>query len=148
MKDWLLALPFAMLLPSVFVPDMTKTIYVFKDNGGDISDRISEIQEIRMEGSKIRIEGVCKSSCAMYLGYEKTCVTPNSEFWFHSARAKKNGKVIHNPEKVARLNQLIADQYPDFLAEEFLAEWQFHHGKDFVKRSGAWMIERGIAECE
>lgn len=124
-------------------------VLVYNDQGGSINDRIMEIYDLNRAGAQVQIIGECHSACTMYLGMKNVCVHPHALLTFHSAKPFKKGtnEPVHDPELQALLNQRIAAQYPDFVAEKFLREWQYMEGDEMARINGQWFIDRGIPEC-
>lgn len=98
------------------------------DGGGNIA---AYADLIDMLGTKeVRIVGVCKSACTMFLGAQNVCVDPHASLGFHGPDGKD--------ESIAYLLQLvdkIASHYPPELAREFREDWGLY--QDLTWRTGA-----------
>jgi hypothetical protein len=53
-------------------------------NGGYVPDFIAIIRQYNASGESFRIEGVCKSTCTMFLGIRNVCVERNATLMFHA----------------------------------------------------------------
>lgn len=56
---------------------------ILHDNGGVVENYI--VRERQMHGSRIVIDGPCRSACTVYLANPGTCATPRASFGFHAA---------------------------------------------------------------
>lgn len=89
------------------------------DRGGLLDHRLKEIEAIRASGNPVQIHGrYCYSSCTMFLGLPKTCVSPDVVFGFHGP--SRNGKPL-SKDIFEYFSTIIASHYPPPLAEWYLS---------------------------
>ena len=117
------------------------SLIIRADGGGNIA---VYADMIAMIGTKeVRIVGVCKSSCTMFLGAQNVCVGPDASLAFHGPDGKD--------ESIAYLLQLvdqIASHYPPELAQEFREDWGLY--QDYTWLTGADVLERApsVRACD
>jgi hypothetical protein len=114
-----------------WVIETPSTLIIRADGGGNIHDYADRIAAL---GDKaVRIEGVCKSSCTMFLGHPHTCVSPGASFGFHGPRS--NDQSIRN---LLELVDKIAAHQPAAIGEEFRLNWGM--SRDFTWLTGAQVL--------
>lgn len=116
---------------------------VTHDTGGSVIARWHEVTNLRVEGTEVRIEGPCMSSCTMYLGLPNTCVSPSASFGFHGPRSGTTGRSLADTSAA----RLMASHYPPVLRNWFLREGQYLQGNHVVTLSGHQLIAMGIRRC-
>ena len=117
------------------------TLTIRSDGGGNIHDYADRIAAL---GDKaVRIVGVCKSSCTMFLGHPRTCVSPDASFGFHGPRS--DDQSIRN---LLGLVDKIAAHQPADIAEAFRTDWGL--SRDFTWLTGAEVLALAptLAVCE
>jgi hypothetical protein len=114
-----------------WVIETPSTLIIRADGGGNIHDYADRIAAL---GDKtVRIEGVCKSSCTMFLSHPHTCVAPAASFGFHGPRS--NDQSIRN---LLELVDKIAAHQPPAIADEFRQTWGL--SRDFTWLTGAQVL--------
>lgn len=115
---------------------------VSTDRGGDLADRLREIEHILEAGLSVQIRGrVCYSTCTMFLGLPGTCVTPGTVFGFHGP--SRGGHRLA-PAEFEYFSRVIASYYPRRLADWFMARGR-HKIRGVYKLRGADLIRQGLA---
>lgn len=110
------------------------------DIGGSVADRFVEMRGM----TGVRIAGVCRSACTMYLGLPETCVTPDAVLGFHGPRTR-SGLPLPRPE-FERITQQMADQYPPALRRWFM-DFARYETDGFYSLSGSDVIALGARKC-
>ena len=106
--------------------------------GGMIAPQVDQILErYNKSGELFRIEGICRSSCTMFLAGKTTCVDPSATLQFHASILRPDQPV--DP----RRNQVTASHYNSKLrsfvfANHYLDSWTFHSisGQDIIQKFG------------
>ncbi|WP_235216174.1 hypothetical protein [Ruegeria halocynthiae] len=117
---------------------------VGSDRGGFLHDRLIELENLRRNGVQVEIRGrVCYSTCTMFLGLPKTCVTPDTVFGFHGP--SRSGRRLAQRD-FDYFSQVMADFYP-----EPLKTWFMQKGRNRVfgvhKIKGSEIIRMGVPAC-
>jgi hypothetical protein len=115
--DWVIETPFMLTIRA--------------DGGGYIDDYADRIAAL--DGKAVRITGVCKSACTMFLGYPDTCVSPSASFGFHGP-SSDDLSIRH----LLGLVDEIAAHHPPAIAEEFRTNWAL--SRDFTWLTGAEVL--------
>ena len=114
-----------------WVIETPSTLIIRSDGGGNVHDYADRIAAL---GDRdVRILGVCKSSCTMFLGYARTCVSPEASFGFHGPRS--DDQSIRN---LLGLVDKIAAHHPAAIAESFRTGWGLD--RDFTWLTGAQVL--------
>lgn len=117
---------------SDWVIDTPAVLTIRSDGGGDIHDYAELVAT--MGSKQVRIEGVCKSSCTMFLGMENVCVSPTAFFGFHGP-SSNNESIRHLMDLV----QKISDHHPAAIGKLFREDWGLN--QDFTWLTGAEVLE-------
>jgi hypothetical protein len=112
--DWVIETPAALTIRS--------------DGGGNTHDYADLI--IELGDREVRLVGVCKSSCTMFLGASNVCVAEVASFGFHGP-SSKDESIRH----LLSLVDKIAAHHPAAIAERFRADWGL--SRDFTWLTGA-----------
>lgn len=90
-----------------------KNIVIKDDVGGIINQFVKKYVDMRSTGERLVIDGVCASSCTLFLGIldpERYCATHRASLGFHSASTPVgDGKWLHAPE----YTELMWSLYPE-----------------------------------
>ncbi|NJS39821.1 MAG: hypothetical protein HC783_13300 [Rhodobacteraceae bacterium] len=114
-----------------WVVETASTLTIRADNGGNIHDYADLIATL--SSTEVRIVGVCKSSCTMFLGLPKVCVSPEASFGFHGP-SSKNQSISH---LVGLVDKIAALQSP-VIGERFRSDWGLT--RDFTWLSGTEVL--------
>jgi hypothetical protein len=57
---------------------------VDRSEGGYVPDFVAIVREFNASGEPLRIEGVCKSACTLFLGIRNVCVERSATLMFHA----------------------------------------------------------------
>lgn len=98
--------------------------------GGLLAPIEAVIGQYNQTGELFRIEGVCKSSCTMFLAIRNVCVDRNATLLFHSAPT---------PGATNRMMSAYNASLRDFLvANHYLDTFEFHaiSGRDIIQKFG------------
>jgi hypothetical protein len=111
------------------------------DGGGNIHDYADFIATL--SDTEVRITGVCKSSCTMFLSLPHACVAPGASLGFHGPSSKDVS--IRN---LLGLVDKIADHHPAEIAAQFRSDWGL--SRDFTWLTGAEVLAMvpGLATCK
>ena len=91
------------------------------DMGGDVEQRIREVERLRAEGTVVRIEGTCVSACTLYLGLPNSCVAANAQLGFHGPRTRIPGLPLPR-EVFERESGIMATYYPGQIRSWYMSE--------------------------
>lgn len=124
-----------------WIIEAPSTLIIRSDGGGNIHDYADRIAALG--DRQVRIVGVCKSSCTMFLGYSGTCVSPEASFAFHGPRS--DDQSVRN---LMGLVDKIAAHHPAAIAEAFRTDWGL--SRDFTWLTGAEVLAMApsLAACE
>lgn len=114
-----------------WVVETATTLTIRSDGGGNIHDYADRVAALGHK--EVRILGVCKSSCTMFLGHPRTCVAPEASFGFHGPRS--DDQSIRN---LLGLVDKIATHQPAAIAEAFRTDWGL--SRDFTWLTGAEVL--------
>jgi hypothetical protein len=143
------AMAFAPAAPPVQAAQAAATprgnvIVITDDRGGQVGARAAEIERLRAKGDRVEIRGgVCLSSCTMYLGLPKACVTPGTRFGFHGP-SYFGAKL--SPRDFDYWSNVIASHYPEPLRSWYMQEGRTRITTHFLLR-GRDLIRMGIPRC-
>ena len=127
----------ASLAGAIASGDTIKTVR--HDLGGNIGDRLGEMHSMR----GVVIDGICASSCTLYLGLPDTCVTRRAKLGFHGPNlpsGRKMGKTYFDG-----WTGVMAEQYPPAIAEWFMAEARHSTALIYIKAEQA--VRLGVKPC-
>jgi hypothetical protein len=96
----------------------TGTLRVSGDWGGEVDARITQIAQLKRDGTRVVITGVCASACTLYLALPTTCVAKGARLGFHGPQAKEGFMPLAT---FNTYQQLMADHYPPRMAAWFKA---------------------------
>lgn len=120
-------------------------VIIQNDRGGLLSERISRIQALRQSGQTVRIKGrICYSTCTLYLGLPKMCISPNTVFGFHGPSSF--GQTL-DPKTFNKASQTISKYYPAKLRKWYM-ETARYNIRTLRKLRGSTIIKMGIPECQ
>ncbi len=124
-----------------WVVETATTLTIRADNGGNIHDYADLAATLR--NKDVRIVGVCKSSCTMFLGLPNACVSPDASIGFHGP-SSDNQSIRH----LVGLVDKIAAHHPPVIAERFRTDWGLT--RDFTWLSGAEVLamDPALRPCE
>ncbi|MGO4914517.1 hypothetical protein [Pseudogemmobacter sp. W21_MBD1_M6] len=126
--------------------DRLGRIVVVDDRGGNVLDRMQQIERLRASRQVVEIRaGYCVSACTLYLGLDRTCVAPDAQFGFHGPSSGSYGIALPTAD-FEHWSRLIATYYP-----EPLRRWYLQTGRTvtvgFFAISGLELIHMGVTEC-
>lgn len=133
------------LCAPAYAADSQKVIVVRGDWGGSVRQRYDEIQRINRLGYQIEIrDGMCLSSCTMYLGADRVCVSPEAVFGFHGPY-RFWSKLTQ--EEFNKWSQVIARHYPPVLQKWYMEKARYQV-RPMLRLSGAQLIRLGVPPCD
>lgn len=134
---------FTILLLCLAMPATALT--VSNDMGGPIYARLDTIAALRAADTPVRITGTCASSCTLYLGLPKTCVSPSATVGFHGPSGSKGLRAVPLAEYNA-LVETMASHYPTPLATWFKQDAAYKMD-DVSWLTGQQLISMGVRSC-
>jgi hypothetical protein len=134
-----------MFSPAATLQARTALRVIHKDMGGDLQDRLAEVEVLRGQGVAVRIEGTCVSACTLYLGLPKTCVTETAILGFHGPRTRFDGLPLPRAS-FERLSQQMASHYPPALRHWFMTKARLVT-QSYYALTAAQAIALGVARC-
>ncbi|WP_315833450.1 hypothetical protein [Bradyrhizobium prioriisuperbiae] len=85
---------FIVLLISLLVATSAHAnLRITRDHGGYVEEYKAKYEQIRKNGERVIIDGICNSACTMVFGIvpmNKICVTPRASLGFHQAYYDKS----------------------------------------------------------
>ena len=123
-----------------WVIETPTSLTIRSDGGGNIAAYAALIDDLGV--IEVRIVGVCKSACTMFLGAKNVCVSPDASLAFHGPDGKD--------ESIAYLLQLvdqIADHYPPTLARTFREDWGLYQDLTWLTGAELLAMEPGLRSC-
>ena len=91
------------------------------DMGGDVEQRIRQVEQMRRAGTGVRIEGTCVSACTLYLGLPNACVSATAQLGFHGPRTRIPGLPLPRAD-FDRESGRIARYYPGPIRSWYMAQ--------------------------
>ncbi len=120
-------------------------IVVQNDGGGNMANRVAQVQQLRRSGKPVEIRGNCMSACTMYLGLRNTCVTPGARLGFHGPSSRYYGIALPR-EEFEYWSRVMANHYPSQLRS-----WYMREGRNIIVGyhhiSGRELIRMGVPRC-
>jgi hypothetical protein len=120
-------------------------VVVNNDPGGNMAQRVSQIDVLRKTGTPVEIRGGCMSACTMYLGLRTTCVAPTATLGFHGPSSPYYGIALPQKE-FDHWSMVMANHYP-----EPLRSWYLREGRNIIvgfhQISGRELIRLGVPQC-
>jgi hypothetical protein len=141
------AVSFAVLVLCAAAPLQARTALrvIHKDLGGDLQDRLAEVESLRDQGLGMRIEGTCVSACTLYLGLPKTCITETAILGFHGPRTRLDGLPLPRAS-FEHLSQQMASHYPPALRHWFLTKARLVT-QSYYALTAAQAVALGVRRC-
>jgi hypothetical protein len=126
-------------------PILKKGRVVVGDHVGGLVYGIgADVEDINHLGLRVEIVGkYCNSSCTLFLGAKKVCVSPETLFGFHKPR-KSNGSTL-NRKKLSLVNSYFGKHY-----KKTIRDWWEKNGSrstEFVYLKGDELIKHGYQSC-
>jgi len=118
---------------------------VRNDKGGNVEQRVHQIEQLRQAGTRVRIVGRCDSACTMFLGLPRACVARTARLGFHGPQSQYYG-ISLPPHQFEYWSGVMADHYPPRLRARFMAEWR-NTTMGLHVISGAEAIRMGARAC-
>ena len=85
-------------------------LIINNDRGGLLRDRLRQLAHLRQEDRSVQIQGnICYSTCTMFIGLPKACVSPDTTFGFHGPSSY--GRAL-DPATFDAASRRIASHYP------------------------------------
>lgn len=141
----MLSISLTLICLSLPVQAWAKVQVIRADIGGDLQQRFTEIEQLRVQDVWVRIEGTCVSACTLYLGLPKACVVETARLGFHGPRSRLAGLPLPRPV-FDRLSLQMAHYYPPPLREWFLRKARLVT-QDYYELTGAQAIAMGARRC-
>ncbi len=136
MSKWIYWLIVPGIIAWLLIADAAFGKTVTHDRGGSVMDRAQEIEENRVQ--ETRVTGFCASACTLYLGMPNACTTKRARWLFH-------GPSGDDPFMLQVAAFMMADHYPEPIRSLFLTDYQFRE----VTLRGSELIRVGaIVECK
>ena len=115
------------------------------DMGGDVEQRIRQVEKLRAVGTEVRIEGACVSACTLYLGLPNSCVTAKAQLGFHGPRTRIPGLPLPR-EDFDRISSIMATYSPGQIRSWYMSEARMIT-ESYYTISGAQAVEMGAHLC-
>lgn len=115
------------------------------DMGGDVEQRIAQIETLRANGTVVRIEGTCVSACTLYLGLPNACVVATAQLGFHGPRTSIPGLPLPR-EDFDRVTSMMATYYPGKIHDWYMAKGRMIT-QSYYAISGAQAVAMGARLC-
>lgn len=120
-------------------------LIVRNDRGGLVGQRAKEVASLQDKGRAVELRGrVCLSSCTMYLGLERACVSPSTTFGFHGP--SYYGRPLSSRD-FEYWSQVIAAHYPPALKTWYLRKGRYKQS-GYFQIKGSELIAMGIRRCQ
>lgn len=145
---WPVVLAFGCLILLCATTDLqarTKVQIIRADLGGDLAQRLVEVERLRALGTWVRIEGTCVSACTLYLGLPNTCVSHTARLGFHGPRTRIPGLPLPQPI-FDQLSRQMASYYPPKIRDWFMAKARLVTQSTY-QISGAEAVAMGARRC-
>ena len=121
-------------------------LIIHNDRGGNVEQRVHQIEQLRKAGTRVQIRGRCDSACTMFLGLPRACVARTARLGFHGPQSQYYG-ISLSPANFERWSRVMAGYYPPRLRSRFMAEWrQTTMGLHVI--TGAEAIRMGARACK
>jgi hypothetical protein len=114
------------------------------DLGGPVAERITQIERLRSNGTRVEIRGTCTSACTMFLGLPNACVRPSARLGFHGPTTAIGLPLM--PKDFEYWSRVMADHYPPKLRAWFMQTAR-HATMSVTKISGSHAIRMGARKC-
>lgn len=122
------------------IPPMDTPAY---DPGGNVGERIAEIEFFRSQGLTKRITGECYSACTLWLG-GPACVMPGVVFGFHGPH--QNGRKP-DPGLFDMGSLIIVGYYPARIRAAFWETWRHLPPTELHKVPASEFVAAGEIEA-
>lgn len=136
----------ALAVAVALLPIGSQAEIVRRDMGGDLNQRVVQVEQMRAAGTPVRIEGLCVSACTLYLGLPNACVSPGAALGFHGPRTRLPGIPLPAAD-FERLTQVMANYYPGAIREWFMREARMLNTSDYYVLTGRQAISMGARQC-
>ena len=115
------------------------------DRGGYVGQRAMEIATLNAQQTMVELRGrICYSSCTMYLGANRLCISPATTFGFHGP--SQNGRTLPTA-LFDHWSNVMAAHYNEPLRDWFMREGRYRIS-GYFKISGGQLIEMGYRPCQ
>lgn len=128
------------------IPTASRADIIRHDLGGDLAQRVTQVEELRRAGTPVRIEGVCVSACTLYLGLPNACVMPGAKLGFHGPRTRLPGIPLPHDDFEYQ-TRVMAGYYPGAIRDWFMTEARMLTTASYYAISGAQAISMGARSC-
>lgn len=119
-----------------------EVIVITNDLGGSIESRVDQIKNNK---SDVIIDGICASSCTLWL--KVACVSRKSKLYFHGPTFKYYGITLP-PDEFEKWSMIMSEYYPNKIKQKFMNEWRYILFET-VLVSGKEAIEKyDVKECK
>ena len=146
-RPWaLLSISLTLICLTTPMQGRAKVQVIRADMGGDLQQRLDEVERLRGQDIWLRIEGICVSACTLYLGLPKACVADAARLGFHGPRSRLAGLPLPWPI-FDHLSQQMARHYPPPLRRWFMTKARLVT-RDYYELSGAQAVAMGARRCE
>lgn len=137
----------SVILSLAALPSVATAEVIRHDLGGDLDQRVVQVEGLRASATPIRIEGLCVSACTLYLGLPMACVTPGAELGFHGPRTRLPGIPLPYAD-FERQTRVMASYYPGPIRDWFMAEARMLTTSSYYVLSGREAIRMGARACD
>lgn len=123
------------------------SIIITQDFGGRVADKISHLFWLNHRDYKVRIEGICASSCTLYLGAQDVCVSRDATLMIHPAHLEPD--IPYLSPMVLSMNNIVWRM----MLPTSLAKWIEDSTKTMEPQEVYWflgqdLIDQGwVAQC-
>ena len=135
------------VMTGLFSPSAAQNVLVVKDDpGGNISEMLSRVDQLRALGTRVEIRGFCASACTMLLGLPNACVAPTSRLGFHGPQSQYYGIALPKDE-FDYWSDVLAAHYPGTLRDWFMKKAR-NVTLSLVTLNGKQAIQMGAKKCD
>lgn len=126
----------------------TNTLTIKYHEGGDTDTHLRQYNDLLANGTAVRIEGFCASSCTFFISLPNACVAPNATLFFHGAStnitveeaqrqydaARTRGEGLPWPNFKTKqdvldyANYVVSFTYKPLMRKEFMEVWRYRQG--------------------
>jgi len=110
--------PYSHVQKDIIDDPASNTYTIHHDEGGIVADYFNRAVNFDKRGTRVVIDGVCASACALYTRDRGACVTDNTSLGFHAVT--ENAGTAEHPKRGA-INQEVTNQvmsiYPEGIQE-------------------------------
>ena len=146
----------------------TNTLTIKYNEGGYSDKHIRQYNELLANGTTVRIEGFCASSCTFFISLPNACVTPDATLFFHGSSTNITVEEAQRQYDVARTkgeghpwprfktkqdvldygDYTVSFAYSPKIRKEFMEVWRYRRGLSGYTFSGQELHDRFPTEVK